>query len=299
MDFGRPTSTSEMFEILKEIYKFYRIKKEDYEVIELPKINLQKISYTPLTNEQISLKAEEFLKGKQQREILEKKEEILKQIALIQEKINVARAKKIEDEEKIVESYDLMVNELEKEGYKNGIIKGSIIAENKLELFRERDEKIRELEELSVAEISALQGEKVSLENKFDQVENYYSSLHLAEIDSKVKELKEKEDEFLIDVLKYNNAVDEKNIKYSNYVDNIYANLRLKYIEIKTNPRSKDELVYLGYYKDVINCVTAYYNTLDPSIAYERIRGDTDLMMFLEDFYEIVLDYYKRNANEA
>ena len=69
MEFTTPTTEKEMLAILKEIYTFYRIKKDPFSVPELPTISLQEIDYEKMTEEEIFAHAKELLKGEHQKEI--------------------------------------------------------------------------------------------------------------------------------------------------------------------------------------------------------------------------------------
>ena len=72
----------------------------------------------------------------------------------------------------------------------------------------------------------------------------------------------------------------------------------IDFLAVKAKGFSKDELVNNGYYKDVLKCVTAYYNTLSAADAYNDIMSDAGLAPYLDDYFDDILVMYKLKANE-
>ena len=299
MEFTTPTTEKEMLAILKEIYTFYRIKKDPFSVPELPTISLQEIHFEKMTEEEIFAHAKELLKGEHQKEILQKKESLEKQIL---EKISLIEKEKeraVEKEKELILNCSEKIKILEEDGEKNGLIKGSVIGKKKLDLFEKRNAEIEEKKKESLKTINKLQGEIASLNECLDNVEEYFLTAHQSEIESKVAELKQKQFEFMVEVQKYNNSVQERNIKYANYIESTRANLELKYIEIRSEPFTKEELIEIGYYEDVINCVNAYYAQIDDSRVYNEFVKCPQLVMYLEDFHTTLQTFYKILSNNS
>ena len=67
-------------------------------------------------------------------------------------------------------------------------------------------------------------------------------------------------------------------------------------MEINTQFFTKDQLVEMGYYKDVITCVSGYYDRLSALSAYQDITNETGLITYLDDFYESVVYMYRVRA---
>ena len=72
----------------------------------------------------------------------------------------------------------------------------------------------------------------------------------------------------------------------------------LKYIEIRSEPFTKEELVEIGYYADVMGLVHAYYSTKDRADRYNAFCDCPELVIYLEDFYDNVLGYYKTTSQD-
>ena len=53
----------------------------------------------------------------------------------------------------------------------------------------------------------------------------------------------------------------------------------------------------MGYYKDAIDCVCAYFDTLSAVAAYQQISHDSKVAIYLDDYYANVVYMYKTLAN--
>ena len=125
---------------------------------------------------------------------------------------------------------------------------------------------------------------------------SYCEEQALKKVNAKIEELKQKQDETERSVFKYNNGIEEKVQKYRNTIAEANANLMLKFLEIRGGEYSKSELVEMGYYESVINCVCSYFDTLDAMTAATQIGKENKLMIYLDDYYDTVLYMYQQRA---
>ena len=144
--------------------------------------------------------------------------------------------------------------------------------------------------------IASLTAEIEGLNLKMTNIDDYFNQIHQSEIDAKVIELKDKQEQKRIEVFKYNNSLDEKEQRYSNTIKESKCSLRLRFLDISSGEYTKDQLIDMGYYNDVIRCVSGYYDTLEPLTAYQDILDERKLIIYLEDFYETFVHSYKFNA---
>ena len=77
MEFTKPTTKEEMFATLKEIYFYYNHKKFVFDVAELERLNVQRMTFTPLTDEELLEKATDILSGQHLRETREMKKQLI------------------------------------------------------------------------------------------------------------------------------------------------------------------------------------------------------------------------------
>ena len=53
MDFNLPTTKDQMYSILSDIFYHYRIKRDPYEEFVLPELDIDKIEFISLTEEEL------------------------------------------------------------------------------------------------------------------------------------------------------------------------------------------------------------------------------------------------------
>ena len=154
-------------------------------------------------------------------------------------------------------------------------------------------EKITEINTNIEQERERLNAEDSALSIKLENVEDYFRPIEQAEINAKVLELLEAQEKAEKEAFKYNNQIEEKRQRYKGTVATTNATLRLRYLDINTEFFSKDQLVEMGYYEDVIACVCYYYNTLPAQEAYDDLLSESKLAVYLDDFYQDVVFMFK------
>lgn len=298
MNYPKPTTSTELFEQLNDIYVTYRIHRGLPEDPEFGSLNLAKINYVPPTDAELTAKATLLLKGKHSRETFERKAKLQSEIDALTLKIFNLNEEKESQTVKVEESF----SEDEKRYRKNSVINGTALSETvsfKLsELIAQRDKKISSISTKFSERIAELNALKEAKQTEKAGVDAEYATLHTAEIVSKTEELKKEREEKSAEVDKYNKAVDEKIKKYENYVEEKKSDLKIKYLTIRTIPYSKEELVNLGYYKLVIDRIKAYYSDKTFKEAYQDIKSQSSLSLYLDDFYTSVVYYYRANASD-
>ena len=74
------------------------------------------------------------------------------------------------------------------------------------------------------------------------------------------------------------------------------ASLYLRFLDISSGEYTKDQLVEMGYYTDVIRCIRGYYDTLPVEDAYRDMFAEDKLAIYLEDYYQEIMYIYKLHA---
>jgi hypothetical protein len=296
MTFATPTTKAEMYDILQQMFHYYRIQREGYASADLEKLELERMNFSPLSDEQLLSKAKELLCGKKQREIMEYKNSIEQEIVLERSKVNSYTATKQSQIDEVNVLFAESEKTIEEKAIKNGLVGSSIVLDKLTQLETEKNTKIAEINANYTQKVSECSAEIAKLEIKKGQADTYFDAIYQKEESAKLVELKEAQDKTIREVFKYNNSLDEKETKYSNAMLRDNIELKLKYLEIQASQLSRDELVEIGYYEDAINCVTAYYDTLDAAVAYEDIIYEKRLMIFLDEYFENLVFVYKSRS---
>ena len=298
MNFTTPTTKAEMLETLKDIFYYYRIKRESFEQLELSELSLSDLNYVSPTALQTRNKAVTLLAPAQKTRVLKYKEGLTTEKSELTEKLSSVSAETQVLLEKIRVSYEESLNTVQQEAVKKGVAHSSIVLDKIAAITGEKNQKILDVNTESQQKISDINAKIAAIDDLLDDADTYYSEIEEAEIQAKIVELNEKEEEKRIEVFKYNNGLHEKEVKYLNSITVKTASLQLQYMDIVSDFYTKDELVEMGYYTDAISCVVSYYNTLSAYAAYTDIVADRTLPIYLDDYYSNVVYMYRTKAGQ-
>ena len=297
MEFTIPTTKSEMFATLKTIYAFYRLHTTIYTPTLRNPLILERLSFTPLTDSQLLTQAESLILPEVAKFKIEKSESYEKELNELQTTLS-----KLNDEytvifNKIDSEYEIVKQNIKSEGVKKGLSYSSYLTEKLYEADKDKAEKIvkyqseKSLKEAEInSKITAVTTKKTSLDSLVSDLQNKLKQ-------AKFVELKDNQDKTEREVFKYNNSLDEREQRYVNTNISQDAELEVKFLDLTSRGFSKDALVDLGYYADVVTCISGYYNTLSAQEAYQDMRDESRLLLYLDDFYQDFLYLYKTRAN--
>lgn len=299
MAFGTPTTKEEMYAILKDIYRFYRIDNKSPLFEGLKELDLQRLEYVPLNEEELTTKALELVKHTHDREIYDYKKSISGQI---QEKSNQLEAlsKNLTEQILIIENnFTSQKESLDKECVEKNLLFSDVYLDRLNNLILEKDDKIQKLRKASESQTDKIEGEIQALELEQSNWLEWINDVHNHEVVVKLHELRDAQNTTTMEVFKYNNQLDEKEQRYANTLQTNIASLRIRLIEASGQDFTKSQLVDMGYYPDVLKCVYDYFDTLEPEEAYNEFKRESALLVYLEDFYDQVLNRYKQNSLET
>ncbi len=296
MQFNLPTTKQKMYDTLNDIFYYYRVKRASFEDIALKELDLARLSHTPPTDEQLLLKAKALVLPEQRREILERKRGLEEDVIKIQSKITSLENSLPTQIENVESLYQQSKSEVEKQAVKNGLISSGVLVNKFAALEEGKNEKILKINADYQAQVDALNAELLAKTTALENVENDFLQAHATDVDKKFIELKQARQDKIDEVFKYNNGLDEKEQRYKNTILQANANLELKFLEINSGEFSKDQLVEMGYYNDVIRCVCGYFDTLNAGVAYQQVNTDQKLPIYLDDYYANIVYMYQSKA---
>lgn len=297
MQYETPTNKSQLLTTLKEIYHFYRVQR-----IEAPKINLKtlaipKLAFDEKSVEELTEQAQTLILASHQREKNKSTEEIKEKLASLE--ILIASANQTTQSliEKITELYTVSQEKIREEGTIKGFATSNVVLDKISQLEEEKNQKITEAIEKNHQQVADYESQKAELNVRLTALDEYFSSLFDKEVQAKVIELNEAQLKYRDEINKYNNTVSEKLLNSQNNVLKAQANLDARYKEIIIPEPSKDMLVDMGYYDDVIGCINSYYSTISAREAYQDLLNDKTLMICLDHYYQDLLYAYKLKAS--
>ena len=296
MEFNLPTNKEQMYSILEELFYHYRIKRPGYEELQLEPLVLERLEYRHPEESEILEMAEIALRGEQERELMSKKAEYELMISSLENKINLCTLSKEEQIANINKLYESSIEKVEKQAEKNGLISSGIAVDKVAQLEAEKNAKIAEVVEKKNSEIEGYTAEIDVKRKELENLTEVYADVHVMDVDKKFVEMRANYQAIEREVFKYNNSLDEKEQRYQNTIMQTNASLKLKFMEISSGEFTKDQLVEMGYYADVIRCIRGYFDVLDAEIAYQEFCSDQKIMIYLDDYYSNVLYLYRARA---
>ncbi len=298
MQFKTPTSREEMYEVLQDIFYYYRIKRAEMEELDLAPLVLDKMEYIPLTAEQIKSNAESLVLPENKKARYDAKQKITLAISNMvgeRESIEQSNQKTLDD---ITAYYQAQIEKINKEAVARGVENSTIVVQEISSVESLMNSKLTFATQEGQEKLALIDGEIASLRESLECVDAFYDQLYTDSVSAKIIELTSADKEKQTEAFKYNNSLIEKELKYSNDIIKRKADLRLKYQEVQAEFYTKDQLIEMGYYADVVDCIRGYYDTFDPVTAYQEIKAEKKLMIYLEEYYQSVLYLYSVMASE-
>lgn len=300
MEYVIPTTKEEMYNTLNELYMYYRYHLPEYEEEELLPLDIPKMEFNKLTDEELAEKADVILAPSQEERLIKAKETINERLAVAEKGIETANQTAKANLDALNLKY-----EIQKKDAIDRLLEGKITVEsdyyviNGYEYSEEQDpyeeeyQKLTQINEEIIAQATAVYNSVLA---EFNGLEEYYAELFEKEKQAKIIELSEEQEKTEREVFKYNNAIEEKSQRYQNSLKQGRATLKLKYLTIQQEGLTKEQLVNLGYYQAVMNVVYGYYDRLSVADAYVDIKNEYKLALYLDDFYEDMVYLYHMKA---
>lgn len=293
MTFDTPTTKNEMYEILQEIFYYYRIRREADTGVTLNDLELDRMTYTPMTDQVLTAKAQTALKSAQEEKVLNYKKKISDEIYELGVKVTTYGAQKIAAENAARASYAAATLKAEREAVKFGIAQSSAVIDRIADLQTALASEITAIDADYDEKIATAQAKISRLQADLTGADTYYSQVFSYEVLAEKERIKDEENKLIREIFKYNNGLDEKEQRSVNSNVTATHSLELRYMNISSNFFTKDQLVEMGYYQAAIDCVCAYYDTLNEVTAFQQISHDTKVAVYLDDYYANVVYMYK------
>ena len=299
MEFQTPTTLEELYETLNDVFNYYRLQVENYTAADLTSLDLTRMSYTPLSDEQLTVLAGQNVAAAQKIRQMAYVDSLNEKIADVDEKISAETVKKTERLKANDLTYSSAKEVIIKHAIKTGTTDSGIYAEKLSALERERLTKEGEITALCTAETYKLNQEKQRLNGLLSNASGKYSDVCASEVSAEFNKLKSSQEQTVRTVFTYNNELDEKEQRYENTRKQLVAGMLLRHMEIRAKGYTKDELVDRGYYNDVIACVKSYYDGMTAAQAFTSIKSQPKLAIYLDDYYSNIVYYYKTLAESS
>ena len=183
MQFNLPTTKEEMYQILNDLFYYYRVRREGFEEVNLIDLNLTRLQYIEKTTQEFINKATTLLSAKHEREKLEYQNEIDIKILELNKKITLLEENATKQIEEITAMYDQSILKVENQAVKAGLINSSIVADKTAVLEEGKNQKIAVLTQEKDEKVSSILSEIKGLNSKRASATEYFNRIHQKEED--------------------------------------------------------------------------------------------------------------------
>ena len=293
MAFERPTTKEEMYSILKDIFYYYRIKKAEFHQETLRPIRLERLECNLLDDKELMKKAEDLVAYDQLLEMDKLHVKLNEELENYKHKYRESTRVYNLTVEKIIENYNKSALNIQEQALKRGVGLTSVVTAQLAELESKKNDYLSDAERQCEEEKGFYSSKIDEITERMSHLSDEFTEAFERQKTQKFIELKDEQDKLEREIFKYNNVINEKEQRSINSVAQSNATLQLKYMEISSENFTKDQLIEMGYYVDVIDCVCAYYDTLEPYTAWREIANDEKVVIYLEEYYTQVVFMYQ------
>lgn len=237
---------------------------------------LQKMEYTPLTEEEIVEKASKNVDEKYGLKFNDLDLETEKKLKNLEEQASSISNSAKSQKQKIEELYKDAEEKVEQSAIKRGISRSSIVQEQLKDLDVEKISDLLSVDNAVASSLKENSNKIKELESDYLNAVNKLNVEKAIEISEKIEELTEKQNKKLDEVLKYNNTVTRQE-------------LQIKQEDKQSqNTTRKNEIK-----RKMLNLALNYYNTLPKESAYEEYLNDGEMKNLLGDVALLLERYLK------
>ena len=288
-----------------EYQKYLDGQKEDVDLDALfpPSLGLEKIVFTPETDESIVGRATAEIDSKKAADVGKTDNKYSSKIDSVEKDMLSATEKKAEKDKEIDSAYETKREKQKSDSIKRGMARGSVLTSLIDQITADETRTAQEIEDAYMSTIDGLNKEMESLTVERDKAMEELDLKYASELKDKIAGLKEDRDALVAKYTKYNNNVDEKEAKYQKERQQDIE----KYLEEQRQQKVKDDEKQREYeekygysgeklknYSERYNLAFDFYMSLDADIAIEALQASPNMKFYLGNYYDKLMDELKK-----
>ena len=293
-------------EELEKEYQAYLDGQEeeiDLDALFPPTLGLQKIEYTPESDESIVNRATTEVDAKKATDVSKAENKYSSKMKEVSEDKWSATEKKAEKDKEIDTLFADKRQKQKSDSVKRGMARGSVLTSLIDEISADEARSEQEVEDAYMATIDNLNKEMEALSLEREKAMNELDLKYASQLKDKIAELKEDRDEIVAKYTKYNNNVDEKELKYQKQRQEDIE----KYITEQREEKAKEaekqrqyekEHGYSGEklrnYSERYVLAFNFYMSLEPDIAIEALKSSPNMKFYLGNYYDQLMNELKK-----
>ena len=237
---------------------------------------LQKMEYTPLTDEEIKEKASSGVEEKYALKLEDETTKKDQKIKELESQVDAIKQSANEEKENVDKLYKSAEEALENSAIKRGISRSSIVQEQIKDLNVEKISDLLSIDEKVASTLKSNSERIKQLEEEYLSAVNRLNIEKALEINEKIEKLTDEQNEKIEEVLKYNNTVTRQE-------------LELDKDKVLTLTENEKRAINQEKLRQALN----YYYTMPKEQAYKEFQNDEEMQALLGDVAKMVEKYLK------
>jgi DNA repair exonuclease SbcCD ATPase subunit len=302
--------TEQLEELEKQYQEYLNSQKEeiDLDAIFPPTLGLEKIEFTPESDQSIQNRANEEIIADKTKDVIKTENKYGEKIDGVQDELEGADANRINKQEEIDELYAELQRRQKNDSIKRGMARGSVLTSLSKDLESEEQASINQVEKEFFEKAQKLNEELESLSSEQEKALNELDLHYAAELSEKIAKLKEERDALSAKYTKFNNSVDEKEAKYQierqKDIDKYLDDKRKEEAKLKEEQRAYEEKYgYSGEklknYSERYKLAFDFYMSLSADIAVDALKASPNMKFYLGNYYDKLMDELKKREYDG
>jgi DNA repair exonuclease SbcCD ATPase subunit len=302
--------TEQLEELEKQYQEYLNSQKEeiDLDAIFPPTLGLEKIEFTPESDQSIQNRANEEIIADKTKDVIKTENKYGEKIDGVQDELDSADANRINKQEEIDELYAELQRRQKNDSIKRGMARGSVLTSLSKDLESEEQASINQVEKEFFEKAQKLNEELEALSSEQEKALNELDLHYAAELSEKIAKLKEERDALSAKYTKFNNSVDEKEAKYQierqKDIDKYLDDKRKEEAKLKEEQRAYEEKYgYSGEklknYSERYKLAFDFYMSLSADIAVDALKASPNMKFYLGNYYDKLMDELKKREYDG
>jgi DNA repair exonuclease SbcCD ATPase subunit len=302
--------TEQLEELEKQYQEYLNSQKEeiDLDAIFPPTLGLEKIEFTPESDQSIQNRANEEIIADKTKDVIKTENKYGEKIDGVQDELEGADANRINKQEEIDELYAELQRRQKNDSIKRGMARGSVLTSLSKDLESEEQASINQVEKEFFEKAQKLNEELEALSSEQEKALNELDLHYAAELSEKIAKLKEERDALSAKYTKFNNSVDEKEAKYQierqKDIDKYLDDKRKEEAKLKEEQRAYEEKYgYSGEklknYSERYKLAFDFYMSLSADIAVDALKASPNMKFYLGNYYDKLMDELKKREYDG
>lgn len=290
IEIPKPDGYDSLWETLSGIDDKYSTVYKEPTYNQPQSLNLEKLEYEGMTEDEILLAAQNALLEKQLNALAKIESSSQNGMASIQSKIDSLLKDAQGKEKSIAEAAAEAKKKAGNNAVNRGLARSSILTEHLHELDKNKSGLLSEVNSAKDSALGEYRSQILQLQADKSAALSNYELVAAADLQAKIDNLMSQVQNEIDSVTKYNNTVDEKEAKYQ-----VTLEAEMRKAQEAEQKRVNDQIKLRSEYgaeaverqilEEKLSVASQYFLSLDPATAYSAFKADSSLQAHLKDYY--------------